>query len=138
MYIVKHPHDEQMMTRFFIPMCNGNNNNAHQVEGAIHTFLSDGPAYRSSTFMGDAFTPGQVVNGVRHEDLQQLSFPDDSFDLVLSAEVCVWGGGGVVHPYLGCKHPSLFIMGRCYAHKHAMQKQTNCIHTYAKTYRLHS
>lgn len=31
--------------------------------------------------------PGAIVNGVRHEDVQRLSFPDGSFDLILSFEV---------------------------------------------------
>jgi SAM-dependent methyltransferase len=31
--------------------------------------------------------PGTVVNGVRNEDVQQLSFPDDSFDLITSNQV---------------------------------------------------
>lgn len=57
------------------------------MEGAIHTFLSDSPSYVASAFWGDAFIPGQLVDGVRHEDLQRLSFADNSFDLVLSAEV---------------------------------------------------
>lgn len=69
------------------------------MEGAIHTFLSDSPSYVASTFLGESRLPGQLVEGVRHEDLQQLSFEDNRFDLVLSAEVhtraldfCVCGG----------------------------------------------
>jgi hypothetical protein len=44
------------------------------------------PAARSE-FVSAIASPGEVVSGVRHEDLQQLSFEDNSFDLVLSTEV---------------------------------------------------
>jgi SAM-dependent methyltransferase len=40
-----------------------------------------------SEYLGEGFVSGDVVDGVRHEDLQQLSFPDASFDLVLTTEV---------------------------------------------------
>ena len=40
-----------------------------------------------SEYFGDSFVSGDLVDGVRHEDLQQLSFPDASFDLVLTTEV---------------------------------------------------
>lgn len=62
----------------------------HQVEGAIHAFLSDSPSYVASSFFGDSLDPGALVDGLRHEDLQRLSFANDSFDLVLSAEVRWW------------------------------------------------
>lgn len=40
-----------------------------------------------SEYFGPKHAPGAVVDGVAHQDLQQLSFPDDFFDLVLTAEV---------------------------------------------------
>ncbi len=40
-----------------------------------------------SEYFGPDYQSGQMVNGVRHEDLQQTSFPDETFDIVLTAEV---------------------------------------------------
>jgi SAM-dependent methyltransferase len=40
-----------------------------------------------SEYLGADFAPGQISNGVRHEDLQRLSFPDKSFDLIVSLDV---------------------------------------------------
>ncbi len=40
-----------------------------------------------SEYLGPDRAPGEVVDGVRNEDLQQLSFPDKSFDLILSFDV---------------------------------------------------
>ena len=40
-----------------------------------------------SEYQGSKFSPGAVINGVRHEDLQELSFPDDAFDVILSFDV---------------------------------------------------
>jgi SAM-dependent methyltransferase len=43
-------------------------------------------SYVVSEFL-DTATPGQEVGGVQHQDLQRLTFPDMSFDLVLTSEV---------------------------------------------------
>jgi len=40
-----------------------------------------------SEYLGADKSPGEIVNGVRHEDVQRLSFPDASFDLILSFDV---------------------------------------------------
>lgn len=40
-----------------------------------------------SEFLGDEYEPGQVQNGLRHEDITQLSFSDASLDYILSFEV---------------------------------------------------
>lgn len=40
-----------------------------------------------SEYFGDRHAGGVMVNGYRHEDIQNLSFPDGSFDLVVSLEV---------------------------------------------------
>ncbi|MBN2378099.1 MAG: glycosyltransferase [Sedimentisphaerales bacterium] len=40
-----------------------------------------------SEYFGDQYTSGEIVNNIRHEDLQRLSFPDETFDIVLTAEV---------------------------------------------------
>lgn len=40
-----------------------------------------------SEYLGPDAAPGEVRGGVRHEDCERLSFPDASFDLVLSNDV---------------------------------------------------
>ena len=40
-----------------------------------------------SEFLGDYLNPGQIVDGIRHENLQDLSFKDASLDLVISNDV---------------------------------------------------
>ncbi len=44
------------------------------------------PELRSSEFLGD-HAPGTIVDGIRHEDLHNLSFADGSFDVVLCLDV---------------------------------------------------
>ena len=40
-----------------------------------------------SEYLGDDFASGELVKGVRHEDIQNLSFDDEAFDFILSFEV---------------------------------------------------
>ncbi|HEX8422348.1 MAG TPA: methyltransferase domain-containing protein, partial [Pyrinomonadaceae bacterium] len=40
-----------------------------------------------SEYFGDAYLSGEVVGGVLHQDLQRTSFPDETFDIVLTFEV---------------------------------------------------
>ena len=40
-----------------------------------------------SEYFGPAYRSGDLVDGVAHQDLQQLSFPDAFFDVVMTAEV---------------------------------------------------
>lgn len=54
---------------------------------AIHEALRELPGYRCSEFLSPDLTSGTVVDGVEHQDLQALSFSDESFDLVLSGDV---------------------------------------------------
>jgi len=42
---------------------------------------------QASEFLGFQYAPGQVVNGVRHEDALNLSFADASLDLIVSNDV---------------------------------------------------
>jgi SAM-dependent methyltransferase len=58
-----------------------------QVTRLYSWFASEYPSVTGSEYLGSTSSPGAVVDGVRHEDLQQLSFPDDSFDLIVSFEV---------------------------------------------------
>ncbi len=45
------------------------------------------PRLIGSEYLGDDVAPGQVVNGVRHENATQLTFEDDSLDHILSFDV---------------------------------------------------
>jgi len=58
-----------------------------EANGPVHTALAIHPAYIASEFWGDKHTPGSVVNGIRNEDLQSLSFTTGSIDIVLSSDV---------------------------------------------------
>lgn len=55
--------------------------------GPLHEVLKWHPGYQCSAYWGDPSVYGKVVDGVRNEDLQTLSFSDASFDIVLSSEV---------------------------------------------------
>jgi SAM-dependent methyltransferase len=43
--------------------------------------------YTCSEYFGGNYASGDYVNGLLHQDLQSLSFNDNSFDVVLSTEV---------------------------------------------------
>ena len=55
--------------------------------GALHCALKSMENYTCSEYFGDLDGPGQEVQGIRHENLQKLSFADKSFDLLLSSDV---------------------------------------------------
>ena len=58
-----------------------------QASGPIHGYLSRLPKYTCSEYL-DNVPPGSVgKGGIRCEDLESLSFPDDSFDLVVTQDV---------------------------------------------------
>jgi len=42
---------------------------------------------QGSEYLGSDIAPGAVINGVRHEDLCNLSLPDNTYDVVLSFDV---------------------------------------------------
>jgi hypothetical protein len=54
------------------------------IEG-LHEFLAKLPGRATSDYREGA-TPGSVVDGVRHEDLTGLTYPDATFDVVLTSE----------------------------------------------------
>jgi SAM-dependent methyltransferase len=56
------------------------------VSGAFRRYLKPLSGYVNS-FYWEGGIAGQKINDVRHEDLQNLSFPDDSFDLVISSDI---------------------------------------------------
>jgi SAM-dependent methyltransferase len=53
--------------------------------GLLHGFLAQVPGLEYSEFRLGA-APGEVVDGVRNEDVCRLSYPDASFDLVLTSD----------------------------------------------------
>lgn len=55
--------------------------------GPLHHKLRKNPQYISSEYCGDQYLPGQIVNKIRHEDLQHLSFEDERFDLIVTADI---------------------------------------------------
>jgi len=40
-----------------------------------------------SEYLGEKYCSGQIIKGIRHEDVEHLSFEDSSFDLVVSNDV---------------------------------------------------
>lgn len=58
-----------------------------EANGPVHGLLKSHPLYQCSEYWGDKAEFGDFVDGVRNEDLQQLSFADASFDVVLSSDV---------------------------------------------------
>jgi SAM-dependent methyltransferase len=55
--------------------------------GPLHDVLKAIPDHACSEYWGEAHIPGTSINGVRHEDLERLSFADASFDVVLTSDV---------------------------------------------------
>ncbi len=58
-----------------------------EASGPMHARLARLPGYVCSEYFGPQCARGDTVNGVRNEDLQRLSFADNSFDYVLSSDV---------------------------------------------------
>jgi Methyltransferase domain len=58
-----------------------------ETTGALHLQLNGLPDYVCSEYFGDEYRSGEIVDGRRHEDLQALSFADNSLDLVMSSDV---------------------------------------------------
>jgi SAM-dependent methyltransferase len=45
------------------------------------------PKTRGSEFLGPHYKPGEIVNGLQHEDVCKLSFANEQFDLMMSFDV---------------------------------------------------
>ena len=53
--------------------------------GTLHSYLKDHPNLYYSEWLPDG-KPGELHDGVRCEDLQRLTYPDDYFDIFLTSE----------------------------------------------------
>ena len=58
-----------------------------RVTKTYHWFAARYQRLQGSEYFGSSYHPGASVDGIRHEDLMYLSFPDSSFDRVLSFDV---------------------------------------------------
>jgi SAM-dependent methyltransferase len=54
--------------------------------GANRRLTKEAPAYITSQYCADV-APGEIVNGIRCENLERLSFGDESFDLHITQDV---------------------------------------------------
>lgn len=70
----------------FLPRLSGRQVYLTQSYGPLHRSLRGLGTYRCSEFFPDR-APGSSRDGVRCEDLHDLSFEEDSFDLVVSQDV---------------------------------------------------
>jgi SAM-dependent methyltransferase len=57
------------------------------VTPVFQRFVDQFPEACGSEYLGPGYQPGEVVDGVPHEDLQALSFADEAFDVILSFDV---------------------------------------------------
>jgi SAM-dependent methyltransferase len=58
-----------------------------QASGPIHNFLKDLPHYICSEYFDDIPNGTRNKDGILCENLQDLSFPDETFDLVITQDV---------------------------------------------------
>jgi SAM-dependent methyltransferase len=54
---------------------------------AFHEVLKSMPRYHSSEYLGSGHHSGDIIEGVMHQDLENLSFQDASLDLIISGDV---------------------------------------------------
>ena len=55
--------------------------------GALHNYLAKMENYICSEYFGNSHKSGDIVNGIMHQDLTNLSLSDESVDLVISSDV---------------------------------------------------
>lgn len=58
-----------------------------EATGSVHLHLAHSPSYVVSEYFGEQYSSGETVNSILNEDLQNLSFDDNSFHYVLSSDV---------------------------------------------------
>lgn len=68
-----------------------------QSSGTFHDILRQAPGYQCSEYFDGGMASGAIVNGVMHQDVMNLSFADNTFDLVISSDVFEH----VANPYVG-------------------------------------
>lgn len=56
-------------------------------KGPVHDSLHRMKHYVCSEYFGEDYKSGTFVDGIMHQDLQNLSFEDNRFDVILSSEV---------------------------------------------------
>jgi len=73
-----------------------------EASGALHCSLYKalGGRLSYSEYFGPQYQPGEFVGSTRHEDLCALSYPENSFDIVLTSDVLEH----VYDPYLAFKN----------------------------------
>lgn len=55
--------------------------------GPVHNKIKDNKHYIFSEYFGEKYKSGQKIKNIRHEDLMNLSFDNDSIDIILSSDV---------------------------------------------------
>jgi len=56
--------------------------------GPFYQYLKERyPGLVGSEYLGENYMPGEIVNGIRHENCMQLSFEDESIDMIISNDV---------------------------------------------------
>jgi SAM-dependent methyltransferase len=68
-----------------------------QCQGVLHTVLKRAPGYVCSEYINSDIPAGQVIEHIRHEDLQRTTFKDEVFDLVVSTDLM----SRIPRPYQG-------------------------------------
>ncbi|MFI5047354.1 MAG: class I SAM-dependent methyltransferase [Acidimicrobiia bacterium] len=58
-----------------------------EASGALHDTVHSLSGYECSEYFGPKYLSGDIVDGVRHEDLMALSFDDSTLDQVWSSDV---------------------------------------------------
>jgi SAM-dependent methyltransferase len=58
-----------------------------EARGPLHEQLAPMPGYVASEYFGPEHKSGELVDGVLHQDLKDLSFEDASIDVVLTSDV---------------------------------------------------
>lgn len=58
-----------------------------EAHGSLHDSLKNTGKYTCSEYLGKDYNSGSYINGILHQDLMNLSFSNELFDLVISADV---------------------------------------------------
>ena len=72
-------------------------------QGPLHNFLSKIKTYVSSEYFGESHKSGTIINGVMNQNLSDLSFDNDSIDIVLSTSFTsiIWVGFLIKNTFQG-------------------------------------